>query len=71
MQKADKCGLQVEAIDVKSLHSMLEGTAAKPCIIDVRTPEEQQVSVIPGAVSRPAFEAHKDEYRKTPLVTYW
>lgn len=61
---------KVEAIDVKSLHSQLQGTAGKPCIIDVRTPEEQQVSVIPGAVPRDVFEAHKEEYRKTPLVTY-
>ncbi|KAK9836830.1 hypothetical protein WJX74_009081 [Apatococcus lobatus] len=61
---------RVEAVDVKSLRSQLQDTEGKPCIIDVRTPEEQQVSVIPGSVSRDAFEAHKDEYRKTPLVTY-
>ena len=61
----------MEAIDANELRAQLEDTSKKPCIIDVRTPEEQQVSVIPGSVSRNAFEANKEDYRKTPLVTYW
>lgn len=36
-------------------------------IVDVRTPPERGVSIIPGAVSKEVFEAHLDEYAKTPI----
>ncbi|KAK9865457.1 hypothetical protein WJX84_005824 [Apatococcus fuscideae] len=61
---------KVTAIDAKTLHTQLENSADKPTLVDVRTPEEQQVSMIPGAIRRDIFEAHKEEYRTTPLVAY-
>lgn len=39
-------------------------------IVDARTPLERQVSVIPRALSREAFEAHRDEYAKGPILVY-
>jgi rhodanese-related sulfurtransferase len=39
-------------------------------IVDVRTPPERGVSIIPGAVSKEVFEAHLVEYAKTPILVY-
>jgi sodium/bile acid cotransporter 7 len=39
-------------------------------LVDVRTPLEQEVSMIPGAVSKGEFEKSKEEHRKQTLVTY-
>ena len=39
-------------------------------LVDVRTPEEQAVSMLPGAITREAFEAARDLYRNRTVVTY-
>ena len=39
-------------------------------IVDVRTPEEYQVSMIPGAVTKVQFEKNKQQYRDCTIVVY-
>ena len=39
-------------------------------LVDVRTPEEQAVSMIPGAVTQAEFEAERGKYAGAPVVTY-
>jgi rhodanese-related sulfurtransferase len=39
-------------------------------LVDVRAAEEQQVSMIPGAVAAQQFEASQDEYKDATVVTY-
>lgn len=39
-------------------------------LVDVRTPEEQAVSMIPGAITAEAFAAAEDTYRDKSVVTY-
>ncbi len=39
-------------------------------LVDVRTPEEQAVSMISGAITAEAFAAAEDTYRDTTVVTY-
>lgn len=41
-----------------------------PVFVDVRPIEERQVSMIPGAIDKETFEAHADEYKERPVVTY-
>lgn len=39
-------------------------------VVDVRTPREQNVSMIPGAVTVAEFEADADQHRGATVVTY-
>lgn len=39
-------------------------------IVDVREPEEQQVSMIPGAIRAKDFEAARETYRDSQIVVY-
>jgi len=39
-------------------------------LVDVRTPEERAVSVIPGSIAADAFEANRDLYRGKAVVVY-
>jgi sodium/bile acid cotransporter 7 len=39
-------------------------------MVDVRTAPERAVSMIPGAVSKEAFEAHLDEHANRPILVY-
>lgn len=48
----------------------LAPVAELPIFIDARTPEEQAVSMIPGAITKEAFEARKEDYRDYDIVTY-
>lgn len=41
-----------------------------PVIVDVRTPAEQRVSVIPNAISEEAFEETKNAYVDRTVITY-
>lgn len=38
--------------------------------VDVRSPEEQQVSMIPGALTVPEFEAKAEALQGATVVTY-
>ena len=54
------------------LHELLESDPDKVVLIDVRTPEERNVSQIPGKVLTPAeFEAQKDSLKEATAVCYW
>lgn len=39
-------------------------------LVDVRTPEEQAVSMLPGAITAEVFEAAAETYRNKTVVTY-
>lgn len=39
-------------------------------LVDVRTPEEQAVSMLPGAITAESFAAAEDTYRDKTVVTY-
>jgi sodium/bile acid cotransporter 7 len=41
-----------------------------PVIVDVRSDEEREVSMIPGAISREEFEKHPDRFTGREVVTY-
>lgn len=59
----------VPEIDARKLKEWGE-LAELPVIVDVRTPEEQAVSMIPGAITKEAFEANKDDYEGQDVITY-
>lgn len=42
----------------------------RPVFVDVRTPEEQAVSMIPGAITQAAFEADPQAFAGRPIVAY-
>lgn len=42
----------------------------RPVLVDVRTPAEQAVSMIPGAVTRDVFDANREAYAGRPVVAY-
>ena len=66
--------LQVEGIMAKDLHNLLGGPdAGNLVLVDVRTPDEQEVSRLPGPLlfTREDFERIKADYRDRDLVTYW
>lgn len=58
----------VPEIDAASLMQLQRNSAA--IVVDVRTPAEQAVSIIPGAITKEEFEAHKNEYAEKEIVTY-
>lgn len=59
----------VEAISAAELARRLDGDDP-PVVVDVRTDEERQVSMIPGAISQQEFERHRDELAGREVVTY-
>lgn len=62
---------QVQAITCNQLQDLLQ--ASDPVVlVDVRSPDEQQVSVLPGHVVRKEdFDGHHKEYADHKIVTYW
>lgn len=41
-------------------------------LVDVRSPDEQNLSVLPGTVvKKDVFDKHKEDYRNHQIVTYW
>lgn len=44
--------------------------AGPTVLVDVRTPEEQAVSMLPGAITKDAFEAAQNVYRDQHIVAY-
>ncbi|KAK9909811.1 hypothetical protein WJX75_007762 [Coccomyxa subellipsoidea] len=63
---------EVKSIRVSELHQLLEDKKdSDVLLIDVRTPEEQEVSRLPGHVlTQKEFETCKQHYLNSPLVTY-
>ncbi len=63
---------QVEDITAVELHKLLESEPDQVVLIDVRTPEEREVSQIPGKVLTPAeFDAQKVSLKNVTAVCYW
>lgn len=61
----------MQDITCKQLQDLLQ--ASDPVVlVDVRTPDEQQVSVLPGNVMRKEdFDGHQQEWANHTIVTYW
>ncbi|MEQ8514993.1 MAG: rhodanese-like domain-containing protein [Chromatocurvus sp.] len=62
----------VESVSVEELQALMagKGPQGKIVLVDVRSPGEIAVSMIPGAISRSEFEASRDQYRGTEVITY-
>lgn len=44
--------------------------AQSPLILDVREPAEQQISIIPGAITKQQFENNPALYQNRPIIVY-
>lgn len=63
--------VQVQDIDVEGLQKLLQ-QPGRVLLLDVRTPDEQAVSVIDGpVVLKSDFEENREQYRDAQLVSYW
>ncbi|MBF2026137.1 MAG: rhodanese-like domain-containing protein [Oscillatoriales cyanobacterium C42_A2020_001] len=58
----------VEAISVEQLQQLQQ--AQPVALIDVRSPQEQAVSIMPGAITTAAFERDRDRYANHIPVAY-
>ena len=58
----------VPYVTVEKLLSELK--AQKLVIVDVRSPKERQVSMIPGAISAEDFERNREAYKSRRIVSY-
>uniref|UniRef100_A0A7S0WSG5 Rhodanese domain-containing protein n=1 Tax=Pyramimonas obovata TaxID=1411642 RepID=A0A7S0WSG5_9CHLO len=61
---------KTEDISATELKSMLAKPENKVVLVDVRTPVEQDVSIIPTAIRKEVFEATKDKYKDHTIVAY-
>lgn len=62
---------QVQAISCTELNDMLSASEAV-VLVDVRSPDEQNVSMLPGHVVRKVdFDRHPQDYSDSKIVTYW
>lgn len=60
---------EVRSVTVGEL-LQLEQSGQALVLVDVRQPEEQAVSMIPGAIRSSEFEEHRDDFRGRLVVTY-
>ena len=62
---------QVQAISCNELQDML--SSEEPIVlVDVRSPDEQSVSIVPGhVVKKVDFDRHPQDYSDSKIVTYW
>jgi len=68
-QKYERKFPEVQGITATELHRDLEG-GREVILVDVRKPEEQAVSMIPGAITQQEFEDRQDSLRGETIVTY-
>ncbi|SER63302.1 Rhodanese-related sulfurtransferase [Nitrosomonas sp. Nm51] len=61
---------KIPTISSKSLHPQLMSNNFRYVIVDVRTPEERRVSMIPGAISQKDFERNRTDYQNKKIVVY-
>jgi rhodanese-related sulfurtransferase len=59
---------EVPSLDVAALQDLEQKT--RVVLVDVRSPEEQAVSTIPGAIPASRLKKHLDDYRDALVVTY-
>ena len=61
----------MQAITCSELQDMLSSSESV-VLVDVRSPDEQNVSVLPGNVVRKAdFDRNPQDYSDSNIVTYW
>lgn len=58
----------ISEVDVDGMLQLQEERGA--VIVDVRSPAEQAVSMIPGAITSADFEASRSDYDDKPIVCY-
>ena len=61
--------VQFSGISEISAHELKE-KVYQYVLVDVRTAEEQSVSMLPGAITQEEFEKNKEAFRGKPVVTY-
>lgn len=59
---------EVEDIDAKNAMGMLPDPEV--VFVDVRKPEEQAISMIPGAITEKQFMGHLNRYRSNRIIVY-
>ncbi len=67
-QKSRKLFSEVPEITAEQLLGRL--AEENLVIVDARSPQEQAVSMLPGAVTAEQFEADREAYQGRPVVTY-
>lgn len=67
-QKSRKLFSEVPEITAEQLLPRLEEVGL--VIVDARSPQEQAVSMLPGAITAEQFDANRSEYEGRPVVTY-
>jgi rhodanese-related sulfurtransferase len=60
---------QVSGVTAVELKAELD-SGKELLLVDVRKPEEQAVSMIPGAITQKDFERRQESFRDRPVVTY-
>lgn len=68
MAKNRKAFPGVPEITAKDLNKLIEKESV--VLIDVRTPDEQKVSMIPGAITQKEYEENPQKYAEKTLVSY-
>lgn len=63
---------EVESVSLQEVQALLaeESQESAVVLVDVRSPEEIAVSIIPGAIPMSEFEANLENYRKAKVITY-
>ena len=62
-----KFGLEDATVSVASV---IADDGSKYVLVDARTDEEMQVGVIPGSITKAAFEVNFEQYKDQEVVTY-
>ena len=62
--------LQAPNISATKLKKLMKSSQDKLVLVDVREPYEQRVSMIPGAITREAFEDKKSSYKDYLIISY-
>ncbi len=68
---SDKVGASVPSVPELTVDELRElQSQEKIVLVDVRTPAEQVVSMIPGAITASEFEENRESYEGATIVTY-
>lgn len=59
---------EVNSISVGELKQLQQ--QQEVILVDVRSPEERAVSIIPGSIDQAKFESNLEQYRQFPVVAY-
>lgn len=60
----------IPEISNQSLLGLSNNQIMRPIIVDVRSPEEQAISIIKGSIDKAFFEQNLDDYAKRKIVVY-